>query len=263
MQPNLRLSAAAASIRCPWPADRPWFRLGSLLVSRRVSYTGVPSAGGDHLPPAQSPTLRLMESTTSENEPGWPTGSRHVQWLCFAAAIVGSVLIAVGLLNSRDGLVPPGAALVAVALTSYVASKSVITWKEQRVRDRTAAEYRHREEVYEEIVVYMTRRFIVEGNYDMSEDITLRSRAALWGSASTVAALQKWQMEISAILNTRQDRQPGVAVSLTPAQSRSLRSALGDAIVAMRGDLSPHSGAAAIDKNTLLESIFNEPAGGS
>ncbi|QTF71253.1 hypothetical protein [Arthrobacter woluwensis] len=105
----------------------------------------------------------------------------------FAALVgaVGFVMVSLGLALvwstgwGKDLLVP-GATLMTVALSTYVAARGIVSWGTQRKRDREAAEYKHRESVYEEIAGLMVKRFGI-GPYDRAADADLRAKAALWG----------------------------------------------------------------------------------
>lgn len=62
-----------------------------------------------------------------------------------------------------------------VALTAYVAARSVVQWQEQRERDRETTEYKHRQEVYEAIGTYMLNRLTAQPT-DVVLDAQLRTR---------------------------------------------------------------------------------------
>ena len=117
--------------------------------------------------------------------------------ICAAIGVLGLALVLLGLgtvwtTGWGKDLFPPGATLLTVALTAWVASRSVVKWTEQRDRDRQNTEYKHREEVYEVLGSYMLNRLTAQPT-DMALDAELRTKAALWGSAETVATLSHWQ----------------------------------------------------------------------
>lgn len=185
---------------------------------------------------------------------------RHAEKACLVAGALGGLLIALGLLfvwNTGWGieLFVPGAALVTVALSAYVASGGVISWREQRQRDREASEYRHREEVYEELAAYMIARFLGQPT-DMVKDGALRSSAALWGSEEVVEALKGWQSTLHTILENHGMGGGGV-VSMTPDEQIAIKHALAKTLTAMRNDLGSTSGQVSLDPEVLLGSIFN------
>jgi len=151
-------------------------------------------------------------------------------------------------------LFAPGATLVAVSLTVWGASRGVVRWSEQRRRDRDAAEFKRREEVYTEIATFMVGRFksgfssIDERRADEARDRELRARAAIWAGRPTLERLGSWQTLIS-------KKSQG---DLTDKEQDEFKNALGDAIVEMRNDLSPGLARNNADRDTILKSIFNE-----
>lgn len=136
-----------------------------------------------------------------------------------------------------------------MALTSYVAGRGLVSWREQRERDRESAEYRHREQVYEELAIFMLSRFGHSPQLDT--DARLRAAAALWGSPETIAALQRWQVR-----KWEASRGAVGVVPMTEEDSDKVQRAFGEALLEMRKDLSPTSGRDT-DIDTLLGSIFD------
>lgn len=61
------------------------------------------------------------------------------------------------------GLVVPGCSLIAAGVASGVATLGLVSWAEQRERDREAKEYEHREQAYESITYFMLSRFLGQG----------------------------------------------------------------------------------------------------
>lgn len=186
----------------------------------------------------------------------WP-----VTRYCLFAGSVGLALILggagfVGSTGWGKDLFPPGATMIAVALTAYVAAKGVVTWSEQRRRDREAAEYKHREGVYEEIVVFMLAQFI-GGNYDFVKDAGLRAKAALWASTETIQSLSDWQSMLSMIQRSRA-KNPDGSTSLLPLEQKMIKALFGAAVLAMRNDLAPDDNERLKDVDTILDSMFND-----
>lgn len=155
-----------------------------------------------------------------------------------------------------SSLLIPGATLITVSLTSYVAAKGIVTWTDQKECDREAAEYKHREEVYEGIATYMVARFLGQQS-DLVTDGRLRTVAALWGSPNTVTALGEWQSSINTILKNH-DLDSGGSVSMTSDESHTIKAALGLALSSMRDDLASTSGQKPVETEVLLRSIFND-----
>lgn len=188
----------------------------------------------------------------------------RLKWVgvsCIAVGGLGFAIIVLGLITiwKTDwgiALFAPGATLITVALTAYVAARGVVSWREQRERDREAAEYRHREQVYEDIATYMLFRFIGQDT-NIVLDGKLRAAAALWGSADTVAALRDWQSSMSRILKDH-GVSGGVTVTMTDAESATMKDAYGAALEAMRSDLGSSTGKEKLSKDVLLASIFND-----
>lgn len=186
----------------------------------------------------------------------WPTtricifvGTLGLMMLLSGAAFVGST-------GWGKDLFAPGATLMTVALTGYIAASGVVTWAEQRRRDRESVEYKHREEVYEAIVVFMLAQFGV-GNYDFVTDAGLRAKAALWASTETVEALSNWQRMLSVILTSRAPRPDG-AMPLLPMEKSVLKAFFGATILAMRADLGPEYSGRLHDVDNILDSMFND-----
>jgi hypothetical protein len=171
------------------------------------------------------------------------------------ALVVGGVCFVGGTGWGKD-LFPPGATMMTVALTAYVATKGVVTWAEQRRRDRDAAEYKHREGVYEEIVVFMLAQF-VGGNYDFVKDAGLRAKAALWASPEVIQSLSDWQSMLSTIQRTRAKNSDG-STSLLPLEQKMIKALFGAAVLAMRNDLAPDNTERLKDVDTILDSMFND-----
>lgn len=193
--------------------------------------------------------------SVNENRLGWATPA------CLTVLIFGVALTLVGFFASfgagwGPSFLAPGATVIAAGTGGYVAVRSVVTWREQRLRDRKAAEDKHREDVYEEIASVMVGRFLGPED-DLRQDSALRSKAALWGSSATVRALAAWQAEITKIKATKDDLTDGT-MPLSEDESLQLKNLLGDALVAMRADLSPVDGFDGVAKEDLLGSIFNE-----
>jgi hypothetical protein len=125
-------------------------------------------------------------------------------------------------------LVAPGAALLVAGIAGMVTTKSVITWTEQRERDAAAGQYRHREEVYGQILEHMVTSF-AGGDPDMNREANLRALAALWGAPETVEALARWREEIRPI------RARGGVVG---NDREKIMARLNSVVIAMRADLS-------------------------
>lgn len=180
--------------------------------------------------------------------------------LCLLVGLLGFGLIGAGLIflasTETTSLIAAGAALTAGALASFVAMKGIVSWAEQRQRDREAAEYRHRESVYEELAQYMIFRFLAVQT-DLARDADLRARAALWGSPETVLALREWQMSLSTILAAH-GKPGGGQVQMSSTESTAIKNAFGNALVAMRADLAAATGREPLRRSVLLESIFND-----
>lgn len=149
----------------------------------------------------------------------------------------------------------PGAALISVALTAYIAAGGVVSWREQRQRDREAAEYRHREESYEEMAGVVVRSISGHGS-DLAVELKYRISAALWGSAETVSALKGYQESVHWIL-ANHGLQGSGSVSMTEPEQIAARAAVGEVLAAMRKDLASTTGQKEVDRETLLASIFN------
>ena len=153
-------------------------------------------------------------------------------------------------------LMAPGATLMTVALTGYIAAKGVVTWAEQRDRDRESAEYKHREAVYEDIVVFMLAQFGI-GNYDFVTDAGLRAKAALWAGADTMQALSNWQRMLSVMLSSRSPGPDGALV-LLPLEKSMLKAYFASALLAMREDLGPNHSNRLDNVDDILDSMFND-----
>ena len=164
-------------------------------------------------------------------------------------AIIGLGLVTVWSTGWGISLFAPGAVLITVALSSYTAGRGLVSWQEQRERDREAAEYRHREAVYEELAVFMLSRF---GDSSAKQDAMLRAKAALWGSADTVKSLKVWHQSKAQIAAGAVGTVP-----LSDEQSRALKQAFAQAVLSMRSDLAPQT-SGDIDISTLLGSIFDD-----
>ena len=190
--------------------------------------------------------------------------------ICIALGGLGLVLVLLGVATvwttgwGKD-LFAPGATLMTVALTAWVASRAVVKWAEQRERDRETAEYKHREDVYEQLATYMLNRFLAGDTPPDAEtrlaglrlDAQLRAKAALWGSAATVDALGKWQAKLTQVL-ANHGLVGGGQTAMTADEGKLLKEAFGDALVAMRVDLGSHTGQLSVRRETLLASIFND-----
>lgn len=183
-------------------------------------------------------------------------------FFCMSIGIFGCAILVLALATVWStgwgaDLFAPGATLITVALTAYVAGRGIVSWKEQRQRDREVAEYRHREAVYEQIVTYMLFRFLQQPT-NKALDGELRARAALWGSAEVVQALQHWQACLSQILNNHGMTGGGGVVSMNEEEQHLMKSAYGRALAAMRNDLGSSSGKSPLSEDVLLASIFND-----
>ncbi|TVU61585.1 hypothetical protein FQP90_13675 [Paenarthrobacter nitroguajacolicus] len=185
--------------------------------------------------------------------------SRPLGAYCAALGIVGAAVTGVafvavwGTAWGKD-LFAPGAVLMTVALTAYIASRGVVSWQEQKKRDRESKEFERREKVYSEIATFMLQRFIAtdrtpeEVKADRKTDAELRTHAALWASSGTVHMLAYWQSLLSDVDGS----------ALTPMQSELLKQSFGRALVAMREDLAPNPDDHELPRNVILKSIFND-----
>lgn len=185
----------------------------------------------------------------------WPLGA-----LCALVGATGGGLVLLGLgtvwsTGWGKDLFAPGATMMTVALTAYIAAQSVVKWQEQRERDRETAEYKHRQEVYEALGTYMLNRLTAQPT-DMVLDAQLRTKAALWGSAETIATLSHWQQFMASVLENH-GIPGGGAVSPNETERFLLQDAFGRALEAMRADLAPATGRKRITRGDLLTSIFN------
>jgi hypothetical protein len=156
-------------------------------------------------------------------------------------------------------LFPPAATLIAAGLASYVALKSVVTWNEQRRRERDQTELKHREEIYEAIVTHMTMAFLSslmssrtddERKAALVKDATQRSKAAVWADKSTISALARWQ-QLTHKISVEQGGEPREL-------KEPLMTCFYDVVVAMRQDLSGHATDMQPDREALLSTIFND-----
>ncbi|UOD80341.1 hypothetical protein [Paenarthrobacter ureafaciens] len=188
----------------------------------------------------------------------WDDEELQPEGFCASIGLVGLVLVLLGLgfvwtTGWGKDLFVPGATLLTVALTAWVASRAVVKWTEQRERDRQAAEYKHREEVYEQLVTFMLGR-ITGGAYDEELDKQLRAKAAVWGSAQIIGALANWQTQMTAVLDNHAHEERKI---MTEDEGKTMRDALGRALEAMRKDLSS-SNKNAVSRSEILKSIFNQ-----
>lgn len=186
----------------------------------------------------------------------WP-----VTRYCLIVGSVGLALVLggacfIGSTGWGKDLFAPGATMITVALTAYVAAKGVVTWAEQRRRDREAAEYKHREGVYEEIVIFMLAQFI-GGAYDPLKDAGLRAKAALWASPETIQSLSDWQSMLGTVQRSRA-KNPNGSMSLLPLEQKMIKALFGAAVLAMRNDLAPDNRERLKDVDSILDSMFND-----
>ncbi len=181
--------------------------------------------------------------------------------------IIGTLLLLVAAVRffwfqRGIGLVAPACTILAAGVASIVGTLGIVSWAEQRQRDREAKEYAHREAVYENITQFMVARFVGQG-YDAALDAKLRATAALWGSQTTMERLGDWQSSLTQILakaseyteNAENVMSRGVA--LNDAEQREVLSNLGLAIQAMRDDLATETNQQA-NVQSILRSIFNQ-----
>ena len=205
--------------------------------------------------------------TEYDEEPALPTKFERRLIVRRRWALGGSgLLIAIGLAilgfalwrffseERGIGLVIPGCSLTAAGVASGVATLGLVSWAEQRERDRETKEYEHREQAYELIANFMLARFLGQG-YDKETDGQLRARAALWGSPQVVQSLATWQQGITGVLERSARDADGAAV-MSPSDSALVKRSFATAVAAMRKDLG--SSSAQVDRVDILRSIFNE-----
>ncbi|WP_326335890.1 hypothetical protein [Paenarthrobacter ureafaciens] len=207
---------------------------------------------------------------SEENHPRPPRSPLEVAAIgamCVGGA--GVVLLVVGLAAVWGtgwgiNMFAPAATLMAAGLASFVALKSVVTWNEQRRRERDQTELKHREEVYEAIVIHMTNIFDVTpaastpdaGNKTeptKSADKTdreNRAKAALWADNTTLGALADWQ-DMTIRIMREQDGNTGVL-------REPLMTCFYEVVAAMRENLSATDRSTQPDRELLLSSIFND-----
>ncbi|YCK83036.1 hypothetical protein M1D89_07335 [Arthrobacter sp. D3-18] len=190
---------------------------------------------------------------------GWTANLKTLRpaHICLGIGALGFSLVVLGFATvwttgwGKD-LFAPGATLLTVALTAWIASLGVISWQEQKKRDRESKEFERREKVYSEIATFMLQRFLSRDRTpeqrkdDLWKDAELRSHAALWASPETVHMLAYWQTLLSQFDG-----------SLTPMQSEWLKQSIGRTLEAMREDLSP-MGKDDLRRDVMLKSIFND-----
>lgn len=168
-------------------------------------------------------------------------------------AIIGLGLVTVWGTGWGTNLFAPGAVLVTVALSSYVAGRGLVSWQEQRQRDRESAEYRHREHVYEQLGVYILNRF--QGfDVDSRTESELRIGATLWGSEALVTNLGRYQTLISRLLGGASSG----SITLSPPDKAEMEGIVGDILQSMRNDLQPFTGQKPVSSEVLLSSLFNK-----
>ncbi|GFZ85186.1 hypothetical protein [Nesterenkonia alkaliphila] len=130
---------------------------------------------------------------------------RVLTWISLLFALpLGVVLVCRGLQLAWDGtetdLLAPGATIVAASIAGAVSSQGVISWKEQRTRDRErsdrelAAKLREqREEDYEAVIRHLQESFL--GSFTEHE-ATVRRRIAVWASADFMERYLYWRDNI-------------------------------------------------------------------
>lgn len=153
-------------------------------------------------------------------------------------------------------LFAPGAALLAAALAGLVTTKGIVTWDEQRFRERERSGYSHREKEYEQIVSIMIARFL-SGKYDMARDSELRARAAVWAGPEVIRELGSWQHEIGRIISAGTTDGNG-QVLLTAGQGARLKQIVASVVIAMRQDLETVGEQTDINASEVVASIFND-----
>jgi hypothetical protein len=207
-----------------------------------------------------------MGTTSSRSDERW---LRSAKALAISAGILGTALVTLGIATvwttgwGKD-LFAPGAALVTVGMTAYIAVRSLVTWSEQRLRDREAASQRRREIVYEGLVQYMTSCFTLDLNplkqadpgayaqihYEAGrQDANLRSSMLAWADEETLEGLARWRQAVS-------DRQREQR-TLPPEQWTNLEEVYGDTVLLLRKSLIGIEEGSAIDREVLLAAMFD------
>lgn len=207
-----------------------------------------------------------MESKHHRSDERWLGPARFAS---IATGCLGAILTSLGLAMvwttgwGKD-LFAPGAALITVGLTAYVANKSLVTWSEQRLRDREAASQKRREVVYEGLVQQMTS-FMVLGMNPLRQtnpkkyaevvheserrDGELRSSMMTWADEETLAGLAHWRQTLSDRV-VQQATQPR-------EQWTNLESVFGDTVLLLRKSLLGDKEGWSIDKEILLAAMFD------
>lgn len=174
---------------------------------------------------------------------------------CIVSILVGAVvgasgLAMVGFTGWGHSLISPGGTLAAAGVAGLVATRSVVTWSQQRQRDSESAEYRHREEVYGEVIDQMTAVFL--GGVDLVKDSKTRAKAGLWADPATIEALARWRETIHPI-----GQRGGEVGEL----KEPVMTAYYNVVLAMRRELSAGKGEigqAMPGRDFLLRSIFDD-----
>lgn len=180
--------------------------------------------------------------------------------VCWVFASVGGLVLLVafgGVWGTGWGpnLFAPGATLATAALAGLVTTSGIVSWKEQRFRERERAGYVHREKEYEQVVSHLMARFL-KGDYDVVADAQSRGRAAVWAGPDVISALAKWQQEVGRVIDA--GTIVNGKVTLSADQQLQLKQLLANVVLAMRRDLETVGEESDVSGGDILKSIFND-----
>lgn len=165
---------------------------------------------------------------------------RVLTWISLLFALpFGTVLVGRGLQIAWNGaetdLLVPGATIIAASVAGAVSSQGVISWKEQRKRDREksdrelAAKLREqREGDYEAVIRHLQESFL--GSFTEHE-ATVRRRIAVWASADFMKRYLYWRDNIKDLTGQG-------SVSVPVDRRDEILGSLGQLCLAARKDLS-------------------------
>lgn len=161
-----------------------------------------------------------------------------------AVLLVGSIPSPIGWIDWPTTFVAPGAGLLGVGFTAFIAQMGLETVVDKRLTALDASTRQNRSRVYEEIFRHVIQSF---GGTPTLTDHEVRARAATWASGQTLDVLADWiryESRNSGIL-TRNENVLAERYELVYRIARS-----------MRQDLQLDS--FAISKSALLSAIFED-----
>lgn len=172
-------------------------------------------------------------------------------WIACIIALLGFLAgFFVNVFGAASVTFMPFATIGGAGIAGLVAMRSVTTWRVQRMRTTEEMERRHKEEVYEALILQALEYFA--GGSEMTEQ-DIRSKVSVWGGPQVIKAIAEWRRYINTLPESDGRRQ------IRDDQTRmKFYQKLFDVICAVRKELGDEAAMRGIEFSTMMAVLFDD-----